>query len=126
MLASMSFAPWLLAAFVLRVAAVAVAAPVTADVVAYLRTFGYLPAEGHADSMLSEEQARAAVSNLQFFAGLSPTGQVDEATLQLLASPRCGVPDVTAADYRNKREATDWRHRRKRYVPSVFHRSMQD
>jgi len=95
----------------------ALGAPITADVVGYLRSFGYLPAEG-ASAMISEEQAKSAISNLQFFAGLRPTGEVDEATKALLAAPRCGVHDVSAAEYRNKRSIQNpsrhWRHRRKR------------
>ena len=42
---------------------------------------------------------------LQFFAGLEVTGSIDEATVELLKRPRCGVPDITHAGYRNRRSA---------------------
>ena len=42
----------------------------------------------------------------QFFAGLEVTGSFDEATIELLKRPRCGVPDVSHAGYRNKRSVS--------------------
>jgi hypothetical protein len=41
----------------------------------------------------------------QFFAGLNVTGNIDEATVELLKRPRCGVPDVSHAGYRNRRSS---------------------
>lgn len=70
----------------------------------YLAQFGYLPQSNlETGAMRSEKQLRDAISNLQFFAGLNVTGYVDDNTAQLLSRPRCGVPDVSHANYRNRR-----------------------
>lgn len=53
-------------------------------------------------NLRSIEQLEDAVRNLQGFAGLELTGQVDPRTRELLVAPRCGVPDV-ALGYRNRR-----------------------
>ncbi len=79
----------------------------SSDVVSYLTRFGYLP-NSEAEALLSEQQVRDAVRNLQFFAGLNATGDVDAETMALLATPRCGVPDVSHPGFRNKK-------RKKRY-----------
>ena len=44
--------------------------------------------------MRSEQQFRDAVKNLQFFAGINVTGEVDTDTKELIKKPRCGVSDV--------------------------------
>ena len=65
--------------------------------------FGYLPQSEGTEAMLTEGQVRDAVRNLQFFAGLNVTGEVDEGTVEMMVKPRCGVPDVSHGGYRNKR-----------------------
>ena len=62
----------------------------------YLTTFGYLPQSSlEVGAMRTEQQLKDAVKNLQFFAGLNVTGNLDKDTLDLLKEPRCGVPDVS-------------------------------
>ena len=43
----------------------------------------------------------------QFFAGLDVTGSLDPATVDLLKKPRCGVPDVSHAGFRNRRSVPE-------------------
>ena len=80
----------------------------------YLTQFGYLP-QSETEAQLTESQLTNAVRNLQFTAGLNVTGVLDPVTKDLLARPRCGVPDVSNSGYRNKRSAAAARRRVKRY-----------
>jgi hypothetical protein len=69
----------------------------------YLTRFGYLPqSDLETGALRSIDQLQDAVRNLQGFAGLELTGQVDGPTRELLASARCGVQDVSLG-YRNRR-----------------------
>ena len=47
---------------------------------------------------LFDEQTRAALENYQRFFGLPITGELDNATLTLVNTPRCGVPDTQTFD----------------------------
>lgn len=58
-------------------------------VVQFLGRHGYLPADADPDA----EGMEAAVEDFQRFVGLEPTGVVDEATVEMMSRPRCGVPD---------------------------------
>jgi len=49
---------------------------------------------------------RSAIKEFQTFAGLNVTGDLDPETIELMATPRCGVRDKIGHDAR----------RRKRYV----------
>ncbi len=81
-------------------------APLSSELVSYLSRFGYLPRSEHLEgALMTEEQVRDALRNLQFFAGLESTGRLDGATAALLLRPRCGVPDVAHEGYRNRRYA---------------------
>ena len=62
----------------------------------YLTKFGYLPQSNlETGAMRTEQHMRDAVKNLQFFAGINVTGEVDQTTVDLMMAPRCGVPDVS-------------------------------
>uniref|UniRef100_A0A1D1YHI4 Metalloendoproteinase 1 n=1 Tax=Anthurium amnicola TaxID=1678845 RepID=A0A1D1YHI4_9ARAE len=66
-----------------------------ANLKAYLHDFGYLP--GTPGSNFTEDFDRELGSALvayQNFFNLNVTGRLDAATLDLIAMPRCGVPDV--------------------------------
>ena len=54
----------------------------------YLTRFGYLPKP---DSCIKE-----ALKKFQMYAGLKPTGVLDEDTINMMHKPRCGVPDTEA------------------------------
>ena len=63
----------------------------------YLMKYGYM--DGHAKSnksapLLSRDGLRDYVEEFQTFAGLAVTGELDQGTLDLMRTPRCGVKDV--------------------------------
>ena len=68
----------------------------------YLARFGYLPQTG-SQAYTSIDQLKDAIRNLQFTARINVTGELDSETVELMKKPRCGVPDVAHAGYRNKR-----------------------
>lgn len=67
--------------------------------------YGYLsPAADGAGALRTEESVRRAISEMQRFAGLPETGQLDERTVKLLHTPRCGLPDVLPEDRGRRRK----------------------
>ena len=63
--------------------------------------YGYM--DGHTKSnksapLLSRDGLRDYVEEFQSFAGLAVTGELDEGTLALMRTPRCGVKDVVGAE----------------------------
>ncbi|KMQ86316.1 matrix metalloproteinase-14, partial [Lasius niger] len=74
----------------------------------YLAQYGYLPPINPENgAFLSEEKLTAAIEEFQAFAGINITGELNEETAKLMATPRCGVKDKVgpAADGRSKRYA---------------------
>ncbi|CAG4987154.1 unnamed protein product, partial [Parnassius apollo] len=75
----------------------------------YLETFGYLkkgqPEVGNllmGDVAQSyEDEFRIAVKTLQEFGGIPVTGEIDEATKELIKKRRCGRPDREEGDFEN-------------------------
>lgn len=60
----------------------------------YLSTFGYLKkSKDGAFALRTEDSVRESLKEMQEFAGLPVTGQLDERTLNLMRTPRCGLPD---------------------------------
>nr|CAH0104223.1 unnamed protein product [Daphnia galeata] len=72
----------------------------------YLSNFGYLdPALGDTStSFVSGETVRRAISDFQSFAGLNPTGELDEETSIWMSKPRCGVPDIIHEGHSTRRK----------------------
>lgn len=67
--------------------------------------YGYLPkSDLETGNLRTEESVRDAIRELQRFGGLKPTGQIDEPTKKLLATPRCGVQDKPDQNYVNTRQ----------------------
>ena len=79
----------------------------------YLLAYGYLPnrelgerfpgwrpvvSTSPAQPDLFDETIETAVRSLQTMAGLEPTGMVDAALQDVMAQPRCGVPDRPSTD----------------------------
>ncbi|GIY98433.1 matrix metalloproteinase-17 [Caerostris extrusa] len=64
------------------------------------------PSDPASGSLRTESQLREAISTMQLFGGLEPTGLIDEATVELMRRRRCGVSDVIpGGSYRMKRYA---------------------
>ncbi|XP_071965181.1 collagenase 3-like [Antedon mediterranea] len=67
------------------------AAPVI-DGTEFLQKYKYLES-GEDRSSLTEETVREAVRSFQLFNDLTVSGTMDQQTLELMAKPRCGLPD---------------------------------
>ena len=69
----------------------------------FLVKYGYIPKDDtRAGSIRSANYLKDAIKRLQKFAGLPVTGIVDEATINLINRPRCGLPDYFSSDIRNR------------------------
>ena len=69
----------------------------------YLTRFGYLPrSDLETGALRTTQQLRDAIRNLQGFAGINMTGEIDSQTKKLIKQKRCGVQDVSLG-FRNKR-----------------------
>ncbi|XP_021113354.1 matrix metalloproteinase-17 isoform X1 [Heterocephalus glaber] len=82
----------------------------------WLSRFGYLPAADPATGQLqTQEELSKAISAMQQFGGLEATGVLDPATLALMRTPRCSLPDLPpVARSRRRRQAqapTKWSKR---------------
>ncbi|XP_018342611.1 PREDICTED: matrix metalloproteinase-14 isoform X3 [Trachymyrmex septentrionalis] len=92
----------------------------------YLAQYGYLPPINPENgAFLSEDKLTAAIEEFQAFAGLNITGELNEETAKLMATPRCGVKDKVgpAADGRSKRYALQgsrWRTKNLTYKISKY------
>ena len=68
----------------------------------YLKKFGYLKtakSEQPVQSQLMDQQSLiTAVKEFQTFGGVVKTGIIDEDTLELMRTPRCGLQDVKEED----------------------------
>ncbi|XP_018051915.1 PREDICTED: matrix metalloproteinase-14 [Atta colombica] len=120
---------YLIAFFVLHANTEAVPADfVVSDTTAanYLAQYGYLPPINPENgAFLSEDKLTAAIEEFQAFAGLNITGELNEETAKLMATPRCGVKDKVgpAADGRSKRYALQgsrWRTKNLTYKISKY------
>lgn len=57
--------------------------------------FGYIPpSDRETGNLRTEQQLRDAIRNLQNFAHIPVTGELDENTIKLMKKPRCGLPDI--------------------------------
>ena len=68
----------------------------------FLKKFGYLKIakseqSGHS-YLMDQESLITAVKQFQTFGGVTETGIIDEDTLELMRTPRCGLPDVNVED----------------------------
>uniref|UniRef100_A0A8C8YAE3 Peptidase metallopeptidase domain-containing protein n=1 Tax=Panthera leo TaxID=9689 RepID=A0A8C8YAE3_PANLE len=73
----------------------------------WLSRFGYLPpADPTTGQLQTQEELSKAIAAMQRFGGLETTGILDEATLALMKTPRCSLPDLpAAAPARRRRQA---------------------
>ncbi|XP_064105371.1 matrix metalloproteinase-20-like [Macrobrachium nipponense] len=84
----------------------------TTSALMYLTKFGYMdPASTNPNSgaLLSAESVHKSIMEFQAFAGLNQTGQLDDATIQMMNTPRCGVKDKVGygSEARKKRYALE-------------------
>ncbi|XP_053270467.1 matrix metalloproteinase-17 [Pleuronectes platessa] len=77
----------------------------------WLSRYGYLPPQDPRTSQLrTKEGIEKAIKVMQRFGGVQETGVLDSATLKLISTPRCSLPDIVGSeDMLRKR-------RRKRYA----------
>ena len=79
----------------------------------YLQKYGYLSPRNQTAALTTPEglqnYIKTGVKDLQAFAGLPQTGELDEATVELMRTPRCGVRDIIG-------HGATARRRRRRYV----------
>ncbi|KAK1788415.1 hypothetical protein P4O66_016847 [Electrophorus voltai] len=65
----------------------------------WLSKFGYLPpADPVTGQLQTKEALTKAIKAMQRFGGLEETGVLDQATLGLMRTPRCSLPDVSEAE----------------------------
>ncbi|XP_045475029.1 matrix metalloproteinase-17-like isoform X2 [Harmonia axyridis] len=61
----------------------------------FMKQYGYLKADKENSAALyTEDGLSEAIKTVQRFGALKETGRLDNATLKLMSSPRCGNPDV--------------------------------
>ncbi|XP_072271819.1 matrix metalloproteinase-17 [Pyxicephalus adspersus] len=82
----------------------------------WLTRFGYLPLPDPVTGQLqTQEELSKAIKAMQEFGGLKPTGILDEATLELMKTPRCSLPDLSQTEAtrrkRNIQMVTKWNKR---------------
>uniref|UniRef100_A0A9J8DF22 Matrix metalloproteinase-17 n=3 Tax=Cyprinus carpio TaxID=7962 RepID=A0A9J8DF22_CYPCA len=65
----------------------------------WLSKFGYLPPPDPVNGQLQTKEALTrAIKAMQRFGGLKETGVLDQATLGLMKTPRCSLPDMSELD----------------------------
>nr|XP_020461905.1 matrix metalloproteinase-25-like [Monopterus albus] len=80
----------------------------------WLSRYGYLPRpDPRTSKLLTKEGIENAIRVMQRFGGVQETGVLDSATLKLMSTPRCSLPDIIGSEDMMKR-----RRRRKRYALS--------
>ncbi|KAM9371689.1 matrix metalloproteinase-17 [Phaethornis superciliosus] len=95
----------------------------------WLMKFGYLPPPDPVTGKLqTQEELTKAITAMQQFGGLEATGVLDEATLELMKTPRCSLPDLTTAPARRKRHTqalTKWSKRNLSWRVRTFPKESQ-
>ncbi|XP_017552906.1 matrix metalloproteinase-25 [Pygocentrus nattereri] len=82
----------------------------------WLVRYGYLPPLNSPVGRLQmKEGIERAVREMQRFAGLKETGQLDSATLALMGTPRCSLPDILSPEDLLKKRRKRRNMRKKRY-----------
>ncbi|XP_061590333.1 matrix metalloproteinase-17-like isoform X2 [Cololabis saira] len=86
----------------------------------WLSKFGYLPPPDPVTGQLQTKEALTkAIKAMQKFGGLKETGVLDQATLVLMKTPRCSLPDFSQAEGttgRRKRSLTSQNKWNKRHL----------
>ncbi|XP_059481319.1 matrix metalloproteinase-2-like isoform X2 [Neocloeon triangulifer] len=78
-----------------------------------LMQFGYLPQSNlETGELRHEDDVIKGLMEMQKFAGIPATGKMDKATVKLLDTPRCGLPDKEDRGFRSKRyvkQGSSWK-----------------
>ncbi|XP_051169805.1 matrix metalloproteinase-17-like [Leptopilina boulardi] len=80
----------------------------------FMKRFGYLPTSGNSESLYKESALVDAIKSLQKFGNIPMSGEIDNITLKLIETPRCGVADIKHLKNREKRYiigSEGWRKR---------------
>ncbi|XP_038659283.1 matrix metalloproteinase-17 isoform X1 [Scyliorhinus canicula] len=82
----------------------------------WLTKFGYLPPPDPVTGQLQTEEALTkAIKAMQKFGGLEVNGVMDQATLTLMKTPRCSLPDLVKPEINRRRRSaqpgTKWNKR---------------
>ncbi|XP_018566418.1 matrix metalloproteinase-2-like isoform X2 [Anoplophora glabripennis] len=87
-----------------------------------MRQYGYIEKDdGPAEALYTENGISEIIKTVQRYGAIEETGKIDNATLKLMSSRRCGVPDVIRHNNRRKRYAlgsNGWEHRNITYYIS--------
>lgn len=79
----------------------------------YLSNYGYLPrSDLETRAMRTDEEFRSAIRRLQTFASIPVTGKLDEATVNVIRRPRCGLADYDPNRLPRPHVYGKYRHRR--------------
>ncbi|CAG9760054.1 unnamed protein product [Ceutorhynchus assimilis] len=74
------------------------------DALKFMKKYGYLVDDnGQSEAIYSEENLSNIIKTMQKFGAIEQTGVIDNRTVELMASLRCGVPDIVSR--RKKRYA---------------------
>ena len=64
----------------------------------YLENYGYVPPSKMGSLVMTgggmTREMEEAVQKMQAFAGINQTGVLDQETLEIMGTPRCGVKDI--------------------------------
>merc|ERR1711892_1010742 len=64
----------------------------------HLSKYGYIQPANGTQALVTEDRIKeyvtSAVKDFQAFAGLNQTGELDDLTVELMQTPRCGVRDI--------------------------------
>ncbi|XP_043202429.1 matrix metalloproteinase-2-like isoform X1 [Amphibalanus amphitrite] len=105
---------------------------IVAESAAYLAKYGYISSssgDGRTSALRSLEND---IAEFQRFAGLNVTGELDQATLEKMRQPRCGVKDKIGPSTRNRRrkryalQGSRWRTRDIKYKIESWPSSVTD
>lgn len=95
---------------------------VTEDAIAWLSHYGYLAgaiASAAINPVLAVFSFASALMEMQHAAGIPETGQLDKATLEKMAQPRCGVIDALRMVEFARWRKNNLTYRIERYVPGM-------
>ncbi|XP_071535909.1 matrix metalloproteinase-2-like isoform X2 [Panulirus ornatus] len=79
--------------------------------VKFMQQFGYVPkGDKDVDLLFTSQSLEEAIKRMQKFGNIPQTGVIDNATIELMQTPRCGLPDLDPEEFHTQHI------RRKRYI----------